>query len=148
MVKKFTKGQLVFKELFVGTLIYVCVLGFLNEYTDIVHAQSFSYLFYASFVLELLTFLTLLAKKKVLSRLGEKESMKHKLVVVFGAWLILFLSKFVFIGAIDVIFMGTVTVYGFFNIFAVVLLVTLIHKAADILFKRLGGPEVEKMSEY
>lgn len=147
MMKKFTKRQLVFKELFVGTLIYVCVLGFLNEYTDIAYAKSFSYLFYASVVLEVLTFLTLLAKKKVFSRFGEKESVKHKASILFGAWSILFLSKFVFIGAIDVIFMGTVTVYGFFNIFAVVLLVTLIHKGADVVFKRLGSSKKGDVSD-
>lgn len=139
MKDAFTKNQLVFKELFVGTLIYVCVLGFLSDYTNIVYTKSFSYLFYASFVLEVLTFLTLLAKKKVLSRLGKKEGAKHKAVILFGAWLILFLSKFVFIGAIDLLFSGTVTVYGFFNIFAVVLAVTLVHKAADYTFQRLGG---------
>jgi L-asparagine transporter-like permease len=138
-MNEFSKKQLVFKELFVGTLIYVCVLGFLSDYTNIVYAKSFSYLFYASFVLEVLTFLTLLAKKKVLSRLNKKEGAKHKAAVLLGAWLILFLSKFVFIGAIDLLFMGTVTVYGFFNIFAVVLTVTLVHKAADSTFKRLGG---------
>lgn len=147
MKESFTKKQLVFKELFVGTLIYVCVLGFLSDYTNIVYAKSFSYLFYASFVLETLTFLTLLAKKKVLSRLNQKEGVKHKATVLLGAWLILFLSKFVFIGAIDLLFMGTVTVYGFFNIFAVVLTVTLLHKAAGYVFKRLGGQKRDDEGE-
>ncbi len=132
------KKQLAFKELFVGTLIYACVLGLLADYTDIVYAQSFSYIIYASIVLEVLTYLTLLAKKKVLSRLKGKTTLQGKIPVLFGAWLILFLSKFVFIGVIDVLFMGTVTVYGFLNIFAVVLIVTVVYRLADYTFLRLG----------
>jgi hypothetical protein len=135
---RFTKRQLAFKELFVGTLIYVCVLGFLSEYTGIVHAESFSYLFSASFVLEVLTFLTLLAKKRVFSRFNEKPGFAHKMSVLFVTWLILFLSKFVFIGIIDLLFAGTVTIYGFLNVFVVVLIVTLAHKLADYIFVQLG----------
>lgn len=134
----FSKKQLAFKELFVGTLIYVCVLGLLADYTNIVYAQSFSYIIYAAFVLEILTYLTLLAKKQILSRLKLKTTMRHKVLILFGAWLVLFLSKFVFIGVIDVVFMGTITVYGFFNIFAVVLSVTVLHKLADYTFLRFG----------
>lgn len=134
----FTAQQLAFKELFVGALIYVCVLGLLADYTDIVFAKSFSFVIYAAFVLEILTYFTLLAKKKVLSRLGKKNGVRHKAQVLFGAWLILFLSKFVFIGVIDIVFAGAVTVYGFFNIFAVVLSVTVLHKLADNIFIRLG----------
>lgn len=135
---EFTPGQIMFKELFVGTLIYACVLGFLSDYTTIVHTESFSYLFAASFVLEVLTYLTLLAKKRVFSRFHQKSGVAHKASVLFATWLVLFLSKFVFIGVIDLLFMGTVTVYGFFNILIVVLMVTLTHKLADYAFVRLG----------
>ncbi len=134
----FTTKQLAFKELFVGTLIYVCVLGLLADYSEIVHAESFSFVIYAAFVLEVLTYFTLLAKKRVLSRLKSQTTMRQKALIVFGAWLILFLSKFVFIGVIDVVFMGTVTIYGFFNIFAVVLAVTVILRLTDSLFLKLG----------
>lgn len=137
--KQFNPRQMAFKELFVGTLIYVCVLGVLNDYTGIVFAKSFSYLLGASIVLEILTYLTLYAKKTVLSRLEKSRGFGHNALVVLGAWLILFLSKFVFIGVIDLVFMGTVTIYGFFNIFAVVLIVTLAHKLADYVFVRLGN---------
>lgn len=137
--RRFNSKQLLFKELFVGTLIYVLVLGLFSDYTSVVYAKSFSYIFYASFVLEVLTFLTLLAKKKVLALLHVKEGARHKATVLFGAWLILFFSKFVFIGAIDLLFMGTVTVYGFVNILFVVLAVTLTHKLADYIFMKLGN---------
>ena len=127
-----------FKELLVGTLIYVAVLGFLDDYTDIVHAESFSYLFFASFVLEILTFLTLRAKKSALSKFDKTSKAVDKTKVLFGAWLILFFSKFVFIGVIDLTFSGKVTIYGFFNIFIVVALVTALHRLIDYIFRRLG----------
>lgn len=137
-ISRFNSSQLAFKELFVGTLIYVCVLGLFSEYTSIVYAKSFSYILAAALVLEVLTYLTLMAKKVVVSRFEKARGIGHNTLVIFGAWLILFLSKFVFIGVIDLIFAGTVTIYGFMNIFVVVLIVTAAHKLADYVFQRLG----------
>ena len=37
--------QLLFQEIFIGTLIYAVVLGFFNDYTNIVSAKSFSTIF-------------------------------------------------------------------------------------------------------
>lgn len=64
-------AQLRFQELFVGTLIYAIVLGFFNDYTDIVYAKSFSTIFLAAFLLEVLTFLTFSLKRYVVkSQIG------------------------------------------------------------------------------
>lgn len=58
--------------------------------------------------------------------------------MIFIVWLIMFLSKFVFIWVIDKIFGENITINGFFGIFAVILSVTVIHKLADLSFKKLG----------
>ncbi len=50
----------------------------------------------------------------------------------------MFLSKFVFIGAINMVFGDYITIHGFFGILFVVLSVTIIHKAAFYVFQRLG----------
>lgn len=133
----FNSKQLLFKELFVGTLIYAVVLGFFNDYTTIVYAKSFSSLFFASIVLELLTYLVLLLKSRIVARLKD-GSVRHRLVMVFAVWFIMFVSKFVFIWAIDAVFGNYVNIQGFFGILWVVLSVTLIHKLADTIFMKLG----------
>lgn len=135
----FNNRQIAFKELFVGTLIYVLVLGFFNDYTDIVYATSSSVMFFASIVLEILTFLALLLKKHIVNWLKAKKGTAYKVMMFFSVWLIMFVSKFVFVGVIDFIFEDYVNISGFFGILAVVLSVTLIHKLADYIFKKLGS---------
>lgn len=135
---RFNRKQIIYKDLVIGTLIWACVLGFFNDYTDIVYAKSFSYLFLAAAVLAILVLLTLIAKKRVLSNFRKQKSLRDNVPAIFGTWLILFLSKFVFIGAIDLLFAGTVTVYGFFNIAVVVVIATVVQRLAEHIFIQLG----------
>ncbi len=137
--RPFTAQQLIFKELFVGTLIYTVVLGFFDDYTSIVEAQSYSYIFLAAIVLEALTFVALAAKDEVIRRLRHRDSRRATALMAFGVWFIMFVSKFVFIWAIDLIFGDAVNVTGFFGIFAIALVVTVTHRLADWVFVRLGA---------
>ena len=65
----FSSRQLLFKELLIGTLIYAVVLGFFNDYTSIVEARSFSYVYLAAVVLEVLTCAALAAKDAIVGHL-------------------------------------------------------------------------------
>src|SRR5262245_46052429 len=93
----FNSRQLLFKEVFVGTLIYTTTLGFFNDYTSIVDARSFSTIFLASVVLELLTCTVFFLKGGIVNFLKNKEGAVYKIILFFCVWLIMFLSKFVFI---------------------------------------------------
>ena len=134
----FTSRQLIFKELFVGTLIYVVALGFFNDYTSFVYIDSFSTLFFAAIVLEGLTYGTLLLKSKLAAQLKGKEAVLHKAALLFAVWLVLFLSKFVFIGVVDVVFGDAVAIKGFFGVTGLVITVTILRKLADKVFAALG----------
>lgn len=134
----FNSQQLIFKELFVGTLIYAIVLGFFNDYTSVVYAKSFSTIFFASILLELLTYGTFLLKDKIIDTLKNRKAVMYKFLTFFCVWLIMFLSKFVFIWAIDFVFGANLNIYGFFGILVLVLCVTITHKLADKLFIKLG----------
>lgn len=137
--KPFNNKQIAFKELFVGTFIYAVVLGFFNDYTSIVTAKSFSTIFYASVVLEILTFLAFSLKSKIVKLLKHKPGLFYKITLFFSVWLVMFLSKFVFIGAIDFIFSDYINIDGFFGILFVALAVTVIHKLADTIFIKLAN---------
>lgn len=134
----FTPSQLLFKELFVGTLIYAVVLGFLDDYTNLVTVVSFSTTFLAAFVLEVLTYGVFALKKRIVSWLKGKDGALYKVLMFFMVWLVMFLSKFVFIWAIDGIFGDAITINGFVGVLVVAVTVTLVHKAADYTFLRLG----------
>jgi uncharacterized membrane protein YvlD (DUF360 family) len=138
--RSFTSGQLLFKELFVGTLIYAVVLGFFDDYTSIVEARSYSYVFLAAIVLEVLTCATLAVKDAIVARFRHRDSRGATVLMAFGVWGVLFVSKFVFIWAIDFIFGDAIDIEGFFGIFAVALVVTVVHRLADSVFVRLGRP--------
>jgi hypothetical protein len=59
--------------------------------------------------------------------------------MALGVWFVMFSSKFVFIWAIDLVFGDDVDINGFFGIFAVALVVTIVHRLADQVFARLGS---------
>lgn len=135
----FNRKQLVFKELFVGSLIYAVVLGFFNDYSDIVYAKSFSTIFLAAIVLEILTYLAFLLKSNIIKRLNGRQQLIYKIMMFFSVWFVMFVSKFVFIWAIDFIFGDYINIYGFFGILIVVVCVTIVHKLADLIFIKLGN---------
>jgi hypothetical protein len=131
-------NQLAFQELFVGTLIYAVVLGFFNDYTNIVDAKSFSTIFLASIILEVLTFLTFKIKELSTNKFKDKSEFKYKIARFFNVWLIMFLSKFVFVWVIDLIFTNNININGFFGILLVVATVTILHRLAYYTYKLLG----------
>ncbi len=136
-----TRDQLIFLELLVGTLIYVVVLGLFEEYTDLVSATSFSNIVLASVVLEGLTFLTFLVKDRWIAFLTQWRGELSRPQKLFGLWLVMFFSKFVFLWAIDFIFRGDFEVSGFFAILILVACVTILAKLGNAFFVRLGAPE-------
>lgn len=134
----FNPNQILFKELFVGTLIYAVVLGFFNDYTSIVSATSFSIIFFSSVVLQVLTSLAFMLKTSIISWLQNREGVLYKILMIFFVWLVMFASKFVFIWAIDFTFGNNIEINGFFGILLIVLSVTAVHRVADYVFIKLG----------
>lgn len=136
--RPFTSAQLAYQELFIGTLIYVAVLGLFNDYTSIVSAKSFSTIIYASIVLEILTYFAFKLKNTIIAQLKNREGTIYKVLMFLSVWLIMFLSKFVFIWALDLVFGNYIAINGFFGILLVVLSVTIVHKFAYVIFHKLG----------
>ena len=145
---RFNFKQLLFKDVFVGTLIYAVVLGFFNDYTSIVDAKSFSKIFYAALVMELLAYLAFVLKGKIIDLLKGRQGLIYKILMVLFVWLVMFLSKFVFIGAIDLIFGDNINIYGFFGILLVVLSVTITNKLAEKVFIMLGEEHKKQISSF
>jgi hypothetical protein len=137
-LQHFSNRQVLFKELFVGALIYAVVLGFLDDYTGIVKAKSFSTIFFSATVLQVLTIGAFILKKRFVAYFKAHKGSWAKVGMIFSVWLVMFLSKFVFIGALDLVFGSYISINGFFGILLVVVLVTVIHKLADYIFNKLA----------
>jgi len=108
--QELNRKQAFFRSMLVGVLLYSVVLGFFNDYTEILHTGSYSVTFAVAIVMQILTFLTFAAKDFAVRWFRRRGGPKHKVGIVFSVWLIMFLSKFVFLAAIAVVFQGSVQV--------------------------------------
>lgn len=133
-----TFRQELYKEMVLGTLIYAVVLGFFCEYTDFLFTKSFSTTFFMAIAMQLLTFATLLLKKWTVSKFKLRQSKKAKFGLVFFIWLIMFLSKFVFIASINLIFGESATIKGFFGIVFIVASMIIAKAIIELVYKKLG----------
>ena len=134
----FNTRQLVFREMVLGTLVYSVVLGFFNDYTNILHTKSYSTTFLVAVVLQLLTYLTLLVKKHISKRFRQKTRPYSKMLHILSVWLILFLSKFVFLAVIDFIFGSAVEISGFVGLLLIIIMMTIAKEATDYAFNALA----------
>jgi hypothetical protein len=137
----FTKNQIIYKDMLVGTLIYAVVLGFYNDYTDIFSAKSFSTIFLTALVMQILTYITFKIKDVIVKWLKTKEGLIYKIAMFFFVWLVMFFSKFVFLWVIDILFGSYVTINGFIGLIAIIVTVTVLDKLASLIFFKLGTTE-------
>ena len=121
-----------------GTLVYAVVLGFFNDYTTILSTSSYSITFLVAIVMQLLTYLTLLLKKKVANHFKQKNGTFSKVALILSVWLILFLSKFIFLAVIDFIFGQYVQISGFVGLLAIILTMTIAKQLIDYVFNALA----------
>jgi hypothetical protein len=122
-----------------GTLLYAVVLGFFNDYTSYLYTASFSITFLAAFVMQVLTFLTFALKDRVVRWFKGRDGRFSKIGLVLGVWLIMFLSKFVFLEVIDFIFGYTVDISGFVGLVLIVVCLTIAQQLIEYIDGRLAA---------
>ena len=137
MVDK-SKKQEVFQNMFVGILLYSVVLGFFNDYTEILTTSSYSTTFMVAIVMQLLTYRTFALKDRVKRWFKARNRRFSKAGLVFGVWLILFLSKFVFLAVISFLFKEDVHISGFVGLMAIIICLTIAQKLAELAYKKLA----------
>lgn len=135
---RLSRKQIVFREMVLGTLVYAVVLGFFNDYTSVLDTESYSTTFFVAFVMQLLTYLTLLLKRKVADNFKQKTGSWNKAGLIIGVWFVLFLSKFVFLATIDFVFGSSVQISGFVGLMAIIITMTIAKECIDYIFKNLA----------
>ncbi len=127
--------QKMFREMLLGTLLYSVVLGFFNDYTDILHTGTYSTTFAVAIVLQALTYLTFGLKSQIVAWFRKKEGSKAGMI--FSVWLVMFLSKFVFLEVINIVFRGQVEISGFIGLLVIVASLTIAQKLIEFVDKKL-----------
>jgi hypothetical protein len=129
--------QELFRSMILGVLLYSVVLGFFNDYTDILDTGSYSTTFAVAVVLQLLTFVTFEFKRRVVATFRSKDK-TSKVALALSVWLIMFVSKFVFLAVIDVIFGNNVSVSGFVGLLLIIACLTLTQSLVERIDKSLA----------
>ena len=135
-----TGRQALFRNMLVGILLYSVVLGFFNDYTDILHTGSYSVTFAVAVVMQILTYLTFAAKDFAVRWFRRRGGPQHKVGIVVSVWLIMFLSKFVFLAAIAVVFQGAVEISGFVGLLLIIACLTVAQRLVELVDRKLGDP--------
>jgi hypothetical protein len=130
--------QELFREMVLGTLVYAVVLGFFEDNTDILSTWSYSTTFFVAIVMQILTYITFWLKSLVVKYFKGKEGRKYQAALVFGVWLILFLSKFVFLAVIEYIFSSAVEISGFIGLALIIIIMTISKNLIDVAYTRLA----------
>lgn len=129
--------QELFQSMVLGTLLYSVVLGFFNDYTDILSTVSYSTTFAVAIVLQLLTYATFLVKDRIVSYFKQKEA-NNKHWIVLSVWFLMFSSKFVFLAVIDAIFRENVEISGFIGLLLIIICLTLAQNLVEYIDKKLA----------
>jgi len=140
MKQEISNNQELFRNLILGILVYSVVLGFFNDYTDILYTGTYSTTFAVAIVMQLLTILTFRAKDNVVLVFKKKEDRKNNFGLIFSIWLIMFFSKFVFLAVIDIVFQNQVEISGFVGLLLIIVTVTIVQKIIELIYSKLGQP--------
>ena len=130
--------QQLFREMVLGTLVYSVVLGFFNDYTDILDTSSYSTTFAVAIVMQTLTHLTLQLKGKIAKFFKGRSGTFSKPALVIGVWLVMFSSKFVFLAVIDFIFNESVHIRGFVGMMIMIVVMTVTKLLIDHTYNKLA----------
>ena len=140
--------QRAFMRYFTAVLVDLVVLALFVEYWPThVTASSFTVMLLAAVLLQVLLKLTIVAEHKVAAFFNSRPGGFNKFMRFFGAWVVLFGSKFVILEAVALAFDGRLKFGGpFHGIVAliVVVVVMLVVEALIVkLYRGLGGAAKE-----
>ncbi len=134
--------QRLFMRYFTAILIDLVVINLFVEYWDKVEVSGFTITLLMAVLLQLLLTLTLKLEHRVADFFNARPGKLARFMRFFSAWLILFLSKFVILGAINFAFGDDVAFHGMLHgvvAFIVVIMVMLVAEEAIVRFYRWLG---------
>ena len=143
LTEEMNNSQKLFVRYLVAVLIDLTVLNLFDEFWDLVTVGPFSISVLAAILLQVLLRATLLLEHKVADYFNSKSGGFARFMRYFTAWLILFGSKFVMLGAIDFAFgddvLFTGPLHGVVSFIVVVMVMLVAEEVAVRIYRRLGS---------
>jgi hypothetical protein len=113
--KTISRKQELFLKYFTFTLVDLVVLNLFAQYWDKVTITSFGVSLLIAVVLQILLKLTLVLEHRVGDYFKSDDSIKMKIYRILSAWLILFVSKFVILWVLELIFVKEIIFLGMWH---------------------------------
>jgi hypothetical protein len=139
-----TTSQKLFVRYLMAILIDLTVLNLFDEYWRHVTVDSFTTSILAAILLQLLLQATLALEHRVAAHFKAKPGGLARFLRIFTAWLILFGSKFVMLGAIDLMFGDEVEFAGpLHGVLAFIVVVVVMLASEELVarfYRRLANP--------
>ncbi|NIV17257.1 MAG: hypothetical protein GWN47_02360 [Woeseiaceae bacterium] len=142
-----TNSQRLFVRYLMATLIDLTVLNLFDEYWQFVTVGSFTISILAAVLLQVLLKATLALEHRVAEYFKSRSGGMAKFLRLFTAWLILFGSKFVMLGAIDIVFgdavLFTGPLHGVVAFIVVVVVMLIAEEAIARVYRRLAAAKAQ-----
>jgi hypothetical protein len=129
------RQRLIMRYLF-GVLIDLVVLGLFNEFSNSVTVASFSWTLLAAILLQALLKATIAIEHYVAEYFNARQGSFMKVMRFVGAWLVLFLSKFVIMEVITFVFGDKVRFEGMLHgVVPLIIVVTVMVVAEEVIVR-------------
>ena len=139
-----TVGQRAIGEWSLGLLVDIVILNLWVEYSDAVVIDSFTISIFAAIVMRLLIGATLRLEHRVAGLFDRFDSGALVTALrLLSAWGILFLSKFVILEILDLVFGEHVEIKGLLVFILMVATLVIADRIVLGFYARLGGPGQE-----
>jgi hypothetical protein len=133
-----TRAQQRFFSWTKDVLIYIVVLNLFVEYVDAIVIDSFTISIFTAILLKALLDLILRLEHRIADFFQQRTDPVSKALGVVSMWLILFLSKFVILEVVDVVFGDHVELGGFITVLALVLVMMITREIVQRIYVYLG----------
>ncbi len=135
-----TRRQAVFASWMTDVLVYIVVLNLFVEYVPTVLTESFTISIFTAVVLKLLIDAIAGLEHRVREWFSAREGKLWRALGVIAVFSILFISKFVVLEIIGIIFGDRVYLGGFIEVALLVVTMILARRSVTWVYRRLGDP--------
>jgi hypothetical protein len=140
--KAISSKQQLFLRYFTAILVDLTVLNIFAEHWSHVTIHSFTISLFAAVLLQVLLKLTLMIEHRAANYFNSKQGAAARVMRYFSAWAILFISKFVILGAINFAFGDSIVfsgpVHGVVAFIIVVVVMLAAEEAIVRIYRRLA----------
>ena len=131
-------SQLIFASWTKDILIYIIVLNLFVEYNPVIVIDSFTISIFTAILLKVLLEVIVWFEHKVAEFFKSRPGPFSKFLRVFFTWIILFLSKFIILEAVDLVFGDHVELGKFLDVILLVIALMVARALVQWIYVSLG----------